>query len=157
MKRWMRSKSSQQGRIFFLSSSKQQCVFMPIWKLSREGKTNDVREKGGKVRESLLVTWSKALDESRETITEGKSKDPGKRCDFQGPWERNGKLWRDKGGRKKGNSKSMPSLFVNLYGSTLYIKLDSYLVHKCVCMCSRFLIIYPPSMVRPFFNVLILF
>ena len=52
---------------------------MPIWKLSREGKTNDVREKGGKVRESLLVTWSKALDESRETITEGKSKDPGKR------------------------------------------------------------------------------
>lgn len=35
-----------------------------------------------------------------------------------------------------GNSKSMPSLFVNLYGSTLYIKLDSYLVHKCVCMHS---------------------
>ena len=38
-----------------------------------------MREKGGKVRESLLVTRSKALDESRETITEGKSKDPGKR------------------------------------------------------------------------------
>lgn len=97
-----------------------------------------------------------------QVATERKNKAPiviftQAQFDFQGPWERNGKLWRDKGGRKKGNSKSMPSLFVNLYGSTLYIKLDSYLVHKCVCMCSRFLIIHPPSMVRPFFNVLILF
>ena len=67
------------GGFFFLRSSKQQCVFMPIWKISREGKTNDAWEKGGKVSESLLETWSKALDESRETITEGKSEDLGKK------------------------------------------------------------------------------
>lgn len=54
-------------------------MFSCQFEISREGKTNDVGEKGGKVSESLLETWSKALDESRKRITEGKSEDPGKR------------------------------------------------------------------------------